>query len=180
MVSSSINVSEDHLGFLIGPKGQNKKLIERTGGVKLIIDECMVTVTGEDGFKVMKATEVIRALGEGLPLKKAFELFREDYQLVIYDIEDAVVNKAALERQKGRIIGEKGKTKKYFERMLNLKIHISESKVIAVGPSDKLRIFRDALERLVHGAPHSGVYRYVETRLLHIRPQKAEIEAEIR
>ena len=178
MVETSVNIPEGKIGLLIGPGGRTKKLIERTGGVRLDIDACLVSITGEDGFRVLKSAEVVRAIGEGLPVRKAFELFQEDYRLEVYDLEGAVANKSALERQQARIIGEKGKVKKYFERMLGLKIHIDKGKVIAMGPADKLRIFREALERLVHGASHSGVYRYVETRLMHIKPQNADIEAE--
>ena len=129
----------------------------------------------KDGFKVMKASEVVRAIGEGFPVKKAFDLFKENHQLEVYDIEQVVPNRAALERQISRIIGEKGKTKKYFEGVLSLKIHVTDEKVVAIGPGDKLKVFREALERLVHGAPHSGVYRYVESRLMSLRPPEAEL-----
>lgn len=179
MVSTSINIPEEHLGLLIGVRGSTRKLIERTGNVKIKIDGCLVSVIGNNGLNVMKATEVVKAIGEGLPFRSAFELFKEDYQLVVYDLESIVTNRAALDRQKARIIGEKGKAKKFFEDTLALKIYITEGKVIAIGPSDRLKIFREALERLMHGASHSGVYRYVENRLIHLRPIKAEIEAEI-
>ncbi|MBR9681481.1 MAG: hypothetical protein GOV00_01640, partial [Candidatus Altiarchaeota archaeon] len=149
MVSTTVNVPEEMLGRLIGVKGKTKRLIERMGGVKIKIKDCLVAIKGEDGIQVMKASEVVRAISEGLPVKNAFELFQEDYQLVIYDIESVVPNRAALDRQKARVIGEKGKTKHYFERMLEIKLHIGDSKIFAIGPGDKLRIFREALERLV-------------------------------
>ena len=179
MVSSSIDIPEKHVGLLIGKGGSTKKLIERTGNVKIEIEECLVTIIGDDGLNVMKATEVVKAIGAGLPFKSAFDLFKEGYQLVVYDLEPVVTNRAALDRQKARIIGEKGKAKKFFEDALGLKIFITESDVIAIGASDRLKIFREALERLVHGASHSGVYRYVETHLKHLRPVKADIRSEI-
>ena len=133
MVSASVDIPESSIGRLLGKGGRTKQLIERTAGVKLEVQECLVTVVGKDGFKVMKASEVVRAIGEGFPVKKAFDLFKENHQLEVYDIEQVVPNRAALERQISRIIGEKGKTKKYFEGVLSLKIHVTDEKV---WPSD--------------------------------------------
>ncbi|HDR53698.1 MAG TPA: RNA-processing protein [archaeon] len=171
MVTTCINVEEDQVGLLIGKGGEVKKTIERMAGVTLKIEECLVTIIGEDGFKVMKAGDVVKAISQGMPPKQAFDLFGDDHQLAVFDIEEVVTNQAALERQKARIIGEKGKAKKFFEATLGLKIHIGDSKVTAVGSPEKLKVFREALERLVHGAPHSAVYRYVEARLAGLRAQ---------
>lgn len=165
MVETCVNIPEDRVSRVVGKGGRVKKTLERMGGVKLKIQDCLVTVTGEDGFKVAKAADAVKAIGLGFPLKRTFEIFKEDRQLVVFDIEEAVTNEAALRRQRGRIIGERGKTKKYFETVLGIKIHIGDRHVAAIGPPMKLRIFREALEKLVHGSPHSTVYRYVEARL---------------
>ncbi len=164
-----VKFPEERKGVLIGKKGEMKRIIEKMGGVRIDVGDAGITVRGEDSLKVMKAAEVIKAIGFGFNPYDAFELFRDDLMLAIYDVENALPNSSQLERQMGRIIGEGGKTKRFFEKTLGVNIMVSKKQVGAIGEPERLEILREALEKLIHGAPHSGVYRYVERRLASAR-----------
>jgi len=164
-----VKIPDERKGVLLGKKKKMKEIIEKMGGVELRVRGGAVIVSGKDSIKVMKAAEVVKAIGFGFNPYDAFELFREDTQFVIYDIEEAVVSQKDVKRQVGRIIGEGGRAKRFFEKALGIKIVVRGEKVGAIGTPEKLEIFREALEKLVHGSPHASVYRYVERRLASLR-----------
>lgn len=158
-----ISISENRIGNLVGKGGSVKKLIEKRANVKLIINDCMVTIIGES-LNILKTKDVIRAIGFGFPKDHAFELLDDNSQLTIFDI-DAVVPESQRKRLLGRIIGERGRVKTFLEDKLQLRLLITSEKVGAIGGSMKSQILREVLEKLLKGATHANVYKYLERRL---------------
>ena len=61
----------------------------------------------------------------------------------------------------GRIIGERGKTKKILEETTGADISIYRNFVAAIGLFDNILIFDEAIKKLVKGLPHKVVYEFL-------------------
>ena len=160
-----VEFPSERLGMLIGKQGKSLELLERMGGVKIRLRGSTVTVSGEDPLKVMKAAEVIKAIGAGFRLRQIAPLFNPDMQLAVYDVREACANEREADRQIARIIGEKGRNKRILEKKLGIDIAVSGHRVAAIGEPEMLQVFKEAIERLAHGAPHGTVYRHIEQRM---------------
>ena len=163
-MEKTFSISDERVGNLIGKDGATKKRIEKLCGVKISVDDGVVSVRGES-LDIMKAGNMIRAIDIGFPAEDAFLLSNPDLQLLVFDLEE-VVSPSQMKRVVGRIIGEKGKSKRFFEDRLGLKIIVRDGKVAAIGDPLKIEVLREALNRLISGATHTGVYKFVERKLL--------------
>ncbi|MCS7385670.1 MAG: RNA-processing protein [Candidatus Methanomethylicota archaeon] len=168
IVRDYVNVPLDRIGVIIGNGGAVRREVEDKTGIEVYVDTSSGSVMLElDPSKatyedLLKAKNVILAIAHGFSPERAFRLLDEDQILDIIDLTQFVgSSKNALTRIKGRIIGEKGKTRKIIEEHTGTYISVYGSTVAIVGDYDGVRIARRAVEMLASGAQHRTVYSYL-------------------
>jgi ribosomal RNA assembly protein len=160
-----LRLPKDRVGVAIGKKGSVKKEIERRTGVRLVFDseEGLVQIfPGEDPLSLLRAREVLRAIGRGFSPERAFALLEEDRYLEVIELDDYVNSEKGMIRLRGRVIGEEGKVRRNIEEMSGAKISVYGKTVALIGSPEELRRARRAVEMLLEGAEHSTVYRFLE------------------
>ncbi len=146
------------------------KEIEQRGEVNVKVntaDEVEITAAGENGGQEWIAEQVIRAVVYGFEPKHAFKLFSDEYFIETIDLETAFRRKEKnIERAKARIIGEGGKARKKLEELSETHIMVSNAtdNVSIIGKFEDLQKAKEAILRLVEGAGHEGVYRFLESK----------------
>lgn len=155
--------------MLIGKDGAAKRDIERRLNVKIGVDVEEGTVhienVGEDVLAEWKARDMIKAIGAGLNPQKAMKLATDDYVLEIIDLEDIVGrSKKTLMRQKARIIGSKGKTRRALEEYTGADISVFRKRVVIVGTPERADAAREAITLLSRGMPHGVVYKVLQRK----------------
>lgn len=159
---------KERVGVAVGLDGQAKREIERRTGTKLTLDSETGEVhieAGDDPLGVLKAREVITAIARGFSSERAFRLFKDDQFLETIDVRDfAGDSDRALVRLRGRVIGERGKTRQIFEQTTGAYISIYGKTVSAIGTAEQLAVVRESLNMLLSGAKHSTVYRFLERK----------------
>jgi ribosomal RNA assembly protein len=159
---------KERIGVAVGPEGQAKREIERRTGTKLTFDSETGGVRiepGEDPLGALKAREVITAIARGFSSERAFRLFEDDQLLEIIDMRDfAGDSERTLVRLKGRVIGERGKTRQILEKSTDAYISVYGKTIATIGTAEQLAVVREALELLLGGAMHSTVYKFLERK----------------
>lgn len=159
---------QDRLGALIGPGGDVKATIERRAKVRLRIDSetgDVEIVEGEktDPLRALQAEEVVKAIGRGFAPENAYALFREEMYLAIIDLRDYAGHKESRQRQiRGRVIGEKGRTRRMIEELTGCKVAIQGNTVALIGEVDGLEAAKRGVDMLLSGSEHSTVYGFLE------------------
>ncbi|MEM4649963.1 MAG: KH domain-containing protein, partial [Candidatus Bathyarchaeia archaeon] len=121
MSELSFLIPKARIGVLIGQNGEVKAEIERRLNIELNVnsENGLVTIKpkeGSDPLSILKAKDVVTAIGRGFSPERAFKLFNEDVSLEIIDLRDIIgKNENAIRRLKGRVIGRDGKTRKIIE-----------------------------------------------------------------
>ena len=163
-----VRIPPERLGVVIGEGGSVKKEIERLTGTKITIDTTnsgAIIEQSEDKpnpMGLLKAQDIIRAIAVGFSPEKAMRLADENQVLVVIDLKDIVSSPNHLERIKGRIIGEKGKTRKIIEETTGCYINIGETEIGIIGSYEEAEAARQAISMLIEGKPHSIVYKFLE------------------
>ncbi len=159
---------KERIGVAIGPGGGVKEEIERRTGTRLTLDSETGEVRidpGEDPLGALMAREVLHAIARGFSSERAFRLFEDDQLLEVINIRDfAGRSERALARLKGRAIGERGKTRQIMEETTGAHVSIYGKTIAVIGTAEQLAVAREAIERLLGGAQHSSVYRFLERR----------------
>ncbi|MBI4406321.1 RNA-processing protein [Candidatus Micrarchaeota archaeon] len=145
------------------------KQIEERGEVKLKIkkNELEISSPEENGGKEWVAEQVVKAIVYGFEPKQAFKLFLDEYFFEVVDLGLAFHRKEkSIERAKARIIGEEGKVRKKLEELSGAFIKVSNNtdNVSIIGAFEDLRNAKEAVLRIIEGAPHEAVYRFLESR----------------
>jgi len=171
MSEEFVKIPQDRLGVLIGKDGEVKRLIEKKLSVKLEIDseEGLISIFqkegAEDPLNLWKARDIVRAIGRGFPFEKASKIFSDYYVFEMLYLPDYLGKSAkAWERQRSRIIGKDGSTRKTIEDLTSSDICVYGKTVSIIGDFDGVADAREALEMILEGKPHSIVYRYLEKR----------------
>jgi len=174
-----LKVPLDRIGVLIGENGSVKREIERRTRTRIHISSSDGTVIIEpeapdvSPFNLLKAQEVVKAIGLGFSPDRAFKLFNEDQVLMVIDLKQYVGNMPNhLARVKGRIIGEKGKARKTIEEMTGTYISVYDTYVAIIGDYESANVAREAIEMLIQGRQHSTVYRYIDRTMYGIRRRR--------
>lgn len=170
-----VKIPPERLGAVIGEDGKVKKEIERVTKTKITIDTVnggAVIEQAEDSTNpvgLLKAQDIVRAIAIGFPPEKALRLAEENQVLVVIDLKDVAPAPNHLERIKGRIIGEKGKTRKIIEETTGCYINIGDTEIGIIGSYEEVEVARQAVGMLIEGKPHSVVYRYLEKEARRLR-----------
>ena len=153
MFSYEIKVSADRIAVVIGAEGKTKKAIEdETDSVLDIEKDGTVLISGEDALRLYTAKEIVRAISRGFNPKVAMELLKTDYVLEIISLRDvAGKSHKTMDRLKGRIIGERGKSRKLIENGI-------------IGEVNDVYLAHQAVSMLLQGSMHRTVYKFLEKK----------------
>lgn len=163
-----VKVPDDRIGVLIGQGGETMREIEEQAEVRLDIDSESGNVRVEkvgDPVQGLKGPDIVKAIGRGFSPEDALSLLEDDMMMFeLIDIEAAARNKNDLRRQKGRLIGEGGRTRELMEELTGASVAIYGSTLGVIGGPQQVEAVREAAEMLLEGAPHGTVYSFLEDR----------------
>ena len=166
MFIEELKITKDRIPVIIGKNGITRRQIEHRTKTRIDVDsiEGDVRISSDEPFKNYIAKLIINAIGRGFSQEIAYYLLREENGLEVIYLPDILgKNKSKLIRQRSRLIGTQGKSKKTIEDLTNTCISVYGKTVAIIGPLDKIILARKAIEKLVQGSKHGNVYRWLET-----------------
>ena len=170
MYSEELKVSKERIPILIGKNGTTRRQIEARTKTKLRVDskEGDVQISSEEPINLYVAKLVVTAIARGFNPELSLLLLREDMGLEIIYLPDVIgKNKNKVLRQKSRIIGTDGKSKKTIEELTNTNISVHGKTISVIGLFNDALVARKAIEKLVQGSKHGNVYRWIEKQESH-------------
>jgi ribosomal RNA assembly protein len=166
-----VKVPRDRIGVIIGKNGKVKGQIQDKCNVLIEIDsktgDAVISSQSKEistEMEPFKAVEVITAISKGFSPRRAYRLIdgdEETFQLI--DLRDyAGKSSNSMERIKGRIIGEEGKSRRTIEDLTDTYISVYGHSVGLIGKSDQIKIASDAVTMLSKGKSHKTVYNMLQ------------------
>jgi ribosomal RNA assembly protein len=164
--SYELRIPKERVAVLIGKKGETKRGIEHETKTKLTINsqEGDIKIVGGDALLLYLCREIIRAIGRGFNPDVARQLLKSDYAIEFISITDFARNPNDLERLRGRVIGEGGKSRRTIEELAQVTICVYGKTVGIIGPADYIVDARKAIESLLTGSSHALVYKILEKK----------------
>ena len=161
-----INIPKDRVAVLIGKKGETKRKVEKLTDTKVEINsdgEVIIKrkMTTENPLQQLKARDIIKAIARGFSPEKAFLLLKQEYYLEIINLSEFVSDKS-IKRIRSRIIGKEGKARKFISKLTKTEIVIYGKTVSIIGKIQNIQIAKKSVMKIIEGAPHSAVFRYLE------------------
>lgn len=156
-----VRIPSDRVAVLIGPGGKTKEKIQSKTGCTVNVSEGEVSLEG-DPLDEWIAKDVVQAVGRGFTPEKALTLTQEDNRLEFLDIKEYATTPNSKTRLKGRIIGEKGRTRRFIERSAGVLVSVYGDTVGFIGPYDRILLAKQAASMILEGSRHGTVYRYLE------------------
>ena len=170
-----VKIPQDRIGVLIGEGGETMREIENRAEVRLDIDSENGSVEVEsigDPVQALKGPDIVKAIGRGFAPDDALVLLEDDMMLFdLVDINAASRNQKDLERQKGRLIGEGGRTRQLMEELTGARVVIYGSTLGIIGSPEQVEVARRAAEMLLDGSPHGSVYSFLERKRNDLKRQ---------
>jgi ribosomal RNA assembly protein len=165
-----IKVPDDRIGVLIGKNGRVKREIEDKCKVQIEIDsqngDAVISSASATPSEMQpfKAIEIISAISRGFSPQRAYRLFDdEELMLQIIDLKDYTGKSAnAIDRMKGRIIGQSGKSRKTIEELSGVYMSVSGHSVALIGKYEEVRLANDAVTMILKGSTHKTVYTMLQ------------------
>jgi len=156
-----VRIPAERVKILIGENGKTKEMLQKKCNIQLEIDnEGEVRISGETQ-EVYFSKNIIFAIGRGFNPRIAVKLLEPDYTFYIVALKEYLSNENAIKRVKGRIIGEDGRMKKEIEAIADCRISVYGNTVAIIGKIDAIEYAKEALEKIIRGAKHASVYRYL-------------------
>ena len=163
-----VKVPQDRIGVLIGEGGETMREIESRSEVRLDIDSESGSVAIEsvgDPVTALVAPDIVRAIGRGFKPEAALSLLDDEMRMFdLIDLSDKTRNDNDLRRQKGRLIGENGRTRELMEELSGADVVIYGSTIGMIGDPEEVEAVRRATGMILDGAPHGAVYSYLERK----------------
>jgi len=173
-----VTIPDDRIGVLIGEGGETMRRIEEQAEVRLDIDSETGAVRVEsvgDPVTGLKGPDIVKAIGRGFAPDDALRLLDDDLMMLeVIDLDAATRNERDLRRQKGRLIGEDGRTRELMEELSGAEVVIYGSTLAVVGEPEQVDMVRSATEMILDGAPHGAVYSFLERR--HNERKREELD----
>lgn len=167
----TIKIPKERIGALIGKGGSVKQQIEKRCGVKIEIDSetgdtmIMDNKSADHQLEAFRAVEAITAISRGFSPERAYRLFDDDelifQQIDLRDYTGKSPN--ALERIKGRVIGEGGKARRMIEELSGAYISVYGHTVGLIGNFREVKLATDAVAMLAKGSMHKTVYNMLQS-----------------
>ena len=164
----TLRIPVDRIGALIGKSGRSKKRIEDSCGVKITVNSRTGEISIENNSDIssmlpFRAVEVVTAIGRGFSADKAMLLLDESKRLHIMDIREfAGKSGQALERIRGRVIGEDGRARRNIEQLGRSHISVYGKTVSIIGDEKKIRVVISAINSIMGGGMHAAAYSKLE------------------
>ncbi|QPV64759.1 RNA-processing protein [Halosimplex litoreum] len=163
-----VKIPQDRIGVLIGEGGATLREIEDRAEVRLDVDsetgQVKVEQTG-DPLTALKGPDIVKAIGRGFAPEEAMRLLDDEMMMFdIIDIDAAARNRNDLQRHKGRLIGEDGRTRELMEELSGASVVIYGSTLGIIGGPEQVDTVREAAEMIIEGAPHGTVYSFLEEK----------------
>lgn len=172
----------ERAGVLIGNKGSTKAEIEKGTGTTISVDgrtgEVIIeeSAGAKDPSGILKARDLINAIARGFSPERAFRLFSDGQMLEIIDLKDLFGDsRNQLIRIKGRVIGEKGKTRRIIESLTDVYVSVYGHTVALIGDYEEVRVAKEAIEMLLKGMQHGTVYRFLNRRRLDLKKRELSL-----
>lgn len=165
----TLKIPKERIGALIGKRGKVKQQIEKRCGVNIEIDSetgdaLVSSAKPVEQMEVFRAVEVITAISRGFSPERAYHLFEDEeimfQQLDLHDY--AGKSPSALERIRGRIIGEGGKARRMIEELTGSSISVYGHTVALIGNYREVKLATDAIAMLAKGSMHKSVYAMLQ------------------
>lgn len=159
-----LKIPKARIAVLIGTNGATKKELEEYTKTHIDIDskEGIVTITGNDAVNLYQVRELVLAIARGFSPETAKMLLKQDYILEMLPLNEFADKKKHLERVRGRVIGKRGKSREIIETLTETSISVYGKTISIIGLAENVTLARNAIEMLLEGATHSGVYRRLE------------------
>jgi ribosomal RNA assembly protein len=178
-----VKIPKDRIGALIGQGGIIKERIEKQLGVEIGVDSetgdvnLNLSPNAEDPSLMFRAKELVTAIGKGFAPERAFRLIQDDEALLeVIDLREIFGRSSSeLRRVKGRIIGQKGKTRRIIEELTDAEVSIYGHTVTIIANADEMDITREAVKMLLQGRQHSSVYRFLNKKRRELEKKKLEL-----
>lgn len=132
----------------------------------------IIKIQHSDAIDELDVKETLRAIQIGFEYHTAIQLYRRpNYDMKLINIKDHTRNHNEFKRQKGRIIGQNGKSVRVISELTDTDIQVNEDIVAVVGSTSDVMRVRRAVLNLISGTPHSYIYNSLETYKRNKRPQ---------
>ncbi len=178
-----VRIPKERVGVLVGPDGKVKQYIEDRLNVELKIEseEGGVTIILHEGIPdpsvLLKAKDVVQAIGRGFAPNVAFRLIRNEDE--IFDLVDLRLvfgrSESDISRIKARIIGANGKTRRLIEELSEANVVVYGHTVGLVGTFDQVDTARNAVQMIIEGCMHHTVYRYLQKKRTEMKKERLEL-----
>ena len=177
-----VRIPRERVAILIGPEGKVKQYIEERLQVKLEIDsEGSITIVlnqnASDPSLLLKAKDVVTAIGRGFSPEIAFRLVRNEDE--IFDMIDLRLvfgrSESDIKRIKGRIIGAEGKTRRLIEELTEANMTVYGHTIGFIGSFEQVDSARNATQMIIEGCQHHTVYRYLQRKRTEMKKEKLEL-----
>ncbi|MEM1696963.1 MAG: KH domain-containing protein [Desulfurococcaceae archaeon] len=172
-------IPTERVGVLLANNGSVKKEIEEKTKTIITVNPDTGAVVIEPAFPhtsaldLMKAQNIVKAIGYGFSPERAFRLLEDDQTLEVIDVRQYVGNKPNhIRRVLGRVIGEEGRARRTLEELTSTYISVYEPYVAIIGDYETANIAKRAIEMLIEGRMHSTVYKYVDREMFSIRRRR--------
>ncbi len=172
----------ERAGVLIGNKGSTKAEIEKGTGTTISVDgrtgEVVIEVSSgaKDPSGILKARDLINAIARGFSPERAFRLFSDGQMLEVIDLKELLGDsRNQLIRVKGRVIGEKGKTRRIIESLTDAYVSVYGHTVALIGEYEEVRVAKEAIEMLLKGMQHGTVYRFLNRKHLDLKKRELSL-----
>jgi ribosomal RNA assembly protein len=178
-----VRIPRERVGVLIGPGGEVKKAIEKMLSVRLQVEgdtggvTIMLSETAEDPSVLLRAKDVVTAIGRGFSPERAFKLI-EDEEAVLDIIDLRTIfgkSESDITRVKGRIIGMDGKTRRIIEELTDTYVSVYGHTVSIIGKIENVQIAREAIQMLIEGCQHSTVYGFLHRKRRELKRSMMEL-----
>lgn len=156
-----IRIPEDRTPVLIGKNGSVKKKIEKATHTEIEVSHT-VKITGEDPLGLLKAKDMVTAIGRGFSPKETERLKEDDCELHVISLQGDSFKKRV--RMLGRVIGNDGRTRKIIENETGASITVKGKTVSIIGTPDEMRPAEEALGELLGGKTHAHAYSMMRRR----------------
>ena len=166
-----LKIPKDRVAVLIGKKGGLKRQLEQVTKTKIKIDsdEGDVSISGKDALLLYTCREIVRAIGRGFNPEIAMQLLKQDYGIEFISLNDYAATPKMLERLRGRVIGEGGKSRRTIEDLTFTNISVYGKTIGIIGRLEGIPNARRAVEALLSGRKHGTVYKFLERKRKEMR-----------
>ena len=181
--STFVKIPKDRIGALIGPEGRVKERLQKQLGIEISVDSESGDVTltlmpnVEDPSMLFRAKEVVTAIGRGFAPERAFRLVQDENALLeVIDLRELFGRSPSdIERIKGRVIGQEGKTRRIIEELTDADVSVYGHTVSIIAGAEEMDIAREAVRMLLKGRQHSSVYRFLHAKRRELKKKRLQI-----